>query len=205
MASPQQRSKSKDDVKNATNSTTKPPKTVLDMIMYSIRNQPANINGVSRTAISKYLKSEFGYEKPTQIKNAIKKAVDNGKLIQNGQSFRVTGDPHSELQIEQEPKIKIDQVKQGEGPSAENGDTVIVKYKGRLDDGTIFDSSSRFEFTLGAGEVIKGWDQGILSMKVGETRKLFVPSKLGYGKRGSPPEIPPTADLHFEVCLREIK
>jgi FKBP-type peptidyl-prolyl cis-trans isomerase len=183
----------------------KPPKTVLDMIIYSIRNQPANINGVSRSAISKFLKREFGYDKPTQIKNAIKKAVDNGKLIQNGQSFRVTGDPSQKLQMLEEPKIKIEQVKQGQGPPAEKGDTVVVKYDGRLEDGTIFDSSSRFEFTLGAGEVIKGWDQGILSMKVGEKRKLFVPSKLGYGKRGAPPEIPPNADLHFDVYLKEIK
>jgi FKBP-type peptidyl-prolyl cis-trans isomerases 1 len=175
------------------------------MIIYSIRNQPANINGVSRSAISKYLQSEFGYDKPTQIKNSIKKAVNNGKLIQNGQSFRVAGDPEPKLQIEV-PQIKIEQVKQGKGPPAEKGHTVVVKYEGRLDDGTVFDSSSKFEFTLGAGEVIKGWDQGILSMKVGEKRKLFVPSKLGYGKRGSLPEIPPNADLHFDVCcLREIK
>ena len=69
----------------------------------------------------------------------------------------------------------------------------------------MFDASSKFEFTLGAGEVIKGWDQGIASMRVGGERELFVPSKLGYSKRGASPEIPPNADLFFRVTLKKIK
>jgi FKBP-type peptidyl-prolyl cis-trans isomerase len=183
--------------------TKKSPKTVLDMIIHAIRVQPANANGVSRTAITKYLKSEFQYEKATQIKNSLKKAIEKGKLIQTGQSFLVAGDPIPERPVE--PKVKIDDTKEGSGPVAEAGDTVVVKYEGKLNDGTVFDSASSFEFTLGAGDVIKGWDQGIAGMKVGGKRKLHVPSMLGYGKRGSAPDIPGSADLHFKVTLKGIK
>lgn len=107
--------------------------------------------------------------------------------------------------IPEDAKVKIEDLKEGEGSAAEAGDTVVVKYEGKLDDGSVFDSSNSFEFTLGAGEVIKGWEQGISGMKVGGKRTLFIPSKLGYGKRGAMPEIPPNADLHFTVSLKEIK
>mgnify|MGYP001145806012 CR=1 FL=1 len=80
-----------------------------------------------------------------------------------------------------------------------------MKYRGTLEDGTEFDAASRFDFTLGAGEVIKGWDKGIDGMRVGGKRKLIIPSKLGYGKRGSPPEIPPNATLVFDVELIAVK
>ena len=71
--------------------------------------------------------------------------------------------------------------------------------------GTKFDSASKFTFTIGGGEVIKGWDVGVKGMKVGGKRMLAVPAKLGYGKRGSPPEIPGDAVLCFEVKLLGIK
>ncbi|XP_011622059.1 FK506-binding protein 2 isoform X1 [Amborella trichopoda] len=77
---------------------------------------------------------------------------------------------------------------------AHKGDKVKVHYRGTLTDGTVFDSSYEradpIDFELGAGQVIKGWDQGILGMCVGEKRKLKIPSKLGYGSQGSPPKIP---------------
>lgn len=128
--------------------------------------------------------------------------MKKGILIQTGQSFRIKGDKLPE--VPEEVKVGIEDIKEGSGPEAESGDTVTVKYEGKLDDGSIFDSANSFEFTLGAGEVIKGWDQGIAGMKVGGKRKLFVPSKLGYGKRGAAPEIPPNADLHFMVKLKSI-
>jgi len=88
------------------------------------------------------------------------------------------------------------------------GDTLHMHYTGSLQDGTEFDSSiprgSPFVFTLGAGQVIKGWDQGLLNMCVGEKRKLVIPSDLGYGDRGSPPKIPGGATLIFEVELMKI-
>eukprot|EP00250_Pteridium_aquilinum_P029298 c389_g1_i1 orf=52-513(+) len=88
---------------------------------------------------------------------------------------------------------------------AHKGDTIKVHYRGTLVDGTEFDSSySRgdpIEFKLGAGHVIKGWDQGLLGMCVGEKRKLKIPSTLGYGAQGSPPKIPGGATLIFDTEL----
>ena len=182
------------------------PKTLLDKVVYAIRNSPAaGPNGVSRTSIAKYLQSEFDIDKSkaNQLKNAFKKGVDKSILVQTGQSFRVAADPMPD--VPEEPQIKVVDLKAGSGPEAESGDTVVMKYIGKLDDGSVFDSASRFEFTLGAGDVIKGWDLGIVGMKVGGSRKLFVPSKLGYGKRGAMPEIPPNSNLHFTVTLKEIK
>ncbi|XP_064602290.1 peptidyl-prolyl cis-trans isomerase FKBP2-like [Liolophura sinensis] len=89
------------------------------------------------------------------------------------------------------------------------GDTLNMHYTGKLEDGTEFDSSvgrnQPFTFTLGAGQVIKGWDQGLLGMCEGEKRKLVIPSDMGYGSRGAPPKIPADATLIFEVELLSIE
>ncbi|XP_073526264.1 uncharacterized protein [Phyllobates terribilis] len=88
---------------------------------------------------------------------------------------------------------------------AHKGDRIKVHYRGTLTDGTVFDSSFErgdpIEFVLGNGQVIKGWDQGLLGMCVGEKRKLKIPAKLGYGEQGSPPTIPGGATLIFETEL----
>ena len=182
------------------------PKSILDKIVHAIRAQPPTADGVSRVAITKYLQSEFDLDaksKAAPMRNAFKKGVEKGRLVQSGQRFSVAGDPVPEAAAE--ATVVTEDLKEGTGPAAEDGDTVVMKYEGKLDDGSVFDSANTFEFTLGAGEVIKGWDRGIPGMKVGGKRKLFVPAKLGYGKRGAPPEIPPNADLHFTVTLKEIK
>ncbi|MEK9153632.1 MAG: FKBP-type peptidyl-prolyl cis-trans isomerase, partial [Patescibacteria group bacterium] len=92
----------------------------------------------------------------------------------------------------------------GQGQEAKNGNDVLVHYVGTLENGTKFDSSrdrnKPFDFILGAGGVIKGWDLGVLGMKVGEIRKLIIPGNLGYGAQGNGP-IPPNATLIFEVEL----
>lgn len=99
--------------------------------------------------------------------------------------------------------------KAGTGAIAEKGDVVTAHYVGMLTDGKKFDSSrdrkEPFSFTLGAGEVIEGWDEGIAGMQVGGKRKLRIPAKLGYGNQGVPGVIPPNATLIFEVELMDVK
>lgn len=93
----------------------------------------------------------------------------------------------------------------GEGDEAVAGSTVSVHYVGTLESGEKFDSSrdrgQPFEFALGSGQVISGWDEGIAGMKVGGIRELTIPPDLGYGEAGSPPVIPPNSTLLFEVEL----
>jgi len=106
-------------------------------------------------------------------------------------------------------ELKVEILNQGQGKAAQNGDNVSVHYIGTLEDGIKFDSSLDrgipFDFVLGAGQVIKGWDLGVLGMKVGEKRKLIIPADLAYGDNGIPGAIPPKATLVFEVELLEIK
>ncbi len=104
-------------------------------------------------------------------------------------------------------QLKIEDLKVGTGSIAKTGDKVTVHYVGTLTNGTKFDSSRDrglpFTFTLGAGEVIKGWDQGVVGMKVGGLRRLTIPASLGYGATGQGP-IPPNATLIFEVELLSV-
>jgi hypothetical protein len=95
----------------------------------------------------------------------------------------------------------------GTGKEAKPGDTVRVHYTGTLLSGVEFDSSrgkSPFDFKLGAGSVIKGWDQGVVGMRVGGHRQLVIPQALAYGEAGNPPKIPPKAGLKFDVELLEV-
>ena len=104
----------------------------------------------------------------------------------------------------------IENMEIGDGTEAQDYNKVVVNYTGKLEDGSIFDSSLNpgrepFTFTLGVGAVIKGWDIGVKGMKVGGRRRLTVPPELGYGDKGAGSVIPPGATLIFDVDLLEVE
>ena len=106
--------------------------------------------------------------------------------------------------------LVVEDIVVGKGPEAKAGDDVSMQYVGVLySDGTEFDASwergQPFDFKLGAGEVIPGWDQGIVGMKVGGRREMIIPPDLAYGPAGQPPDIPPDATLVFVVDLLDVK
>ncbi len=105
--------------------------------------------------------------------------------------------------------LELHEVERGFGDVARAGKTVSVHYTGYLQNGTKFDSSldrgEPFTFALGAGQVIRGWDEGLVGMKVGGRRKLVIPPELAYGTRGAGRLIPPNATLVFDVELIEVK
>ena len=107
------------------------------------------------------------------------------------------------------PKLGIEDLVVGTGEEAQAGQLVTVDYTGWLADGTKFDSSldrgQPFQFTLGQGQVIKGWDQGVVGMKVGGKRRLTIPPELAYGENGAGTSIPPNATLTFEVELLAVQ
>jgi FKBP-type peptidyl-prolyl cis-trans isomerase len=127
-----------------------------------------------------------------------------GEVEQNKNSMENT---------QKEEGVKITILKEGTGDVAKAGDTVAMNYTGTFLDGKAFDSNidpkfnhvEPFVFTLGAGQVIKGWDVGVAGMKVGEKRKLEIKSEFAYGERGAGGAIPPNTDLVFEVELLGIK
>jgi FKBP-type peptidyl-prolyl cis-trans isomerase len=118
----------------------------------------------------------------------------------------IINNPKEDKKVE---SLVIEDIKVGTGAEAVSGKTLTVDYKGTLTNGTKFDSSydrgQPFSFTLGEGRVIKGWEQGLVGMKVGGKRKLTIPSTLGYGERGAGASIPPNATLVFEVELLKVE
>ena len=105
--------------------------------------------------------------------------------------------------------LKYEDIVEGTGPSPTPGKTVTVNYTGTLESGKKFDSSfdhgKPYEFVIGRGNVIKGWDEGLMTMKVGGKRKLIVKPELGYGRQGNGNSVPPNATLIFEVELLGVK
>lgn len=107
------------------------------------------------------------------------------------------------------PGFKVEDIKVGTGSAVKSGDKIKINYSGTLTDGKKFDSSydrgQAFETQIGVGQVIKGWDLGVIGMKAGGKRKLTIPPELGYGERGAGGVIPPNATLIFEVELMAIE
>ncbi len=112
------------------------------------------------------------------------------------------------ISVRPAPQVKIEDLVVGTGAEAKVGSTLTVNYTGTLENGTVFDSSygkAPFDFPLGAGQVIPGWDTGLVGMKVGGHRRLTIPPELGYGAQGAGTSIPPNATLIFEVELVAVK
>jgi peptidylprolyl isomerase len=107
-----------------------------------------------------------------------------------------------------ESGLKYEKLESGDGAQPQTGQTVMVHYTGMLEDGTVFDSSRErnrpFSFRIGVGQVIRGWDEGVGMMHVGDRWKLIIPPELGYGERGAGGVIPPNATLIFDVELLRI-
>ncbi len=134
-------------------------------------------------------------------------------ILLSGSAIFLMYDNGSSTTTQQPQEVKKELVKEdiliGKGKEAVSGKKVTVNYVGTLEDGKKFDSSydrkQPFEFTLGEGKVIPGWDMGLLGMKEGGKRKLTIPADLAYGETGSPPVIPPNATLIFEIELLKVE
>lgn len=127
-------------------------------------------------------------------------------LIEN---FKMPSKKGGDGSVQEEiSELKIEDLVEGSGEEVKEGDTVSVHYSGTLLDGSKFDSSydrdQPFSFTVGQGDVIQGWDQGVVGMKIGGKRKLTIPSQLGYGESGVGEDIPPNSVLLFEIELLSI-
>ena len=137
----------------------------------------------------------------------------NGKVVNYSDSNIVNEEQNNMQNAQQIEGVKIIILKEGNGDIAKSGDTVAMNYTGKLADGTIFDSNVNpkfnhvqpFVFTIGAGQVIRGWDVGIAGMKVGEKRILEINPDYAYGETGAGGVIPPNATISFEVELLQIE
>ena len=138
----------------------------------------------------------------------LRKTVLGAAFVLFGSSLPMAPSDAASSTVTTASGLKYEDVKAGTGDTAEAGKSVSVHYTGWLTNGTKFDSSKDrgqpFEFPLGGGRVIRGWDEGVQGMKVGGVRKLTIPPELGYGARGAGGVIPPNATLVFEVELLKV-
>ncbi|MEM1292876.1 MAG: FKBP-type peptidyl-prolyl cis-trans isomerase [Cyanobacteria bacterium P01_H01_bin.162] len=146
----------------------------------------------------------------TQIAQAAEDLTAEEETTSEEMSEEMTGEeaPTEAALTTTESGLQYEDIVEGTGAMPQSGQRVTVHYTGTLEDGTKFDSSRDrnrpFSFTIGVGQVIKGWDEGVASMRVGGQRNLIIPPELGYGSRGAGGVIPPDATLLFDVELLRI-
>ncbi|MGD1927351.1 MAG: FKBP-type peptidyl-prolyl cis-trans isomerase [Leptolyngbyaceae cyanobacterium] len=146
----------------------------------------------------------------TQIAQAAEDLTAEEETMSEEMSEEMTGEEASTeaTLTTTESGLQYEDIVEGTGAMPQSGQRVTVHYTGTLEDGTKFDSSRDrnrpFSFTIGVGQVIKGWDEGVASMRVGGQRNLIIPPELGYGSRGAGGVIPPDATLLFDVELLRI-
>jgi peptidylprolyl isomerase len=153
-------------------------------------------------------KAEVGQPSPATSKPEATPAAPSDEMTKAVAEARKLGTATDKPVITTPSGLRYIEVKPGQGAAIKSGQTAVVHYTGWLTDGTEFDSSVRrgtpFSFQVGAGGVIKGWDEGVVGMKPGGVRKLIIPPQLGYGEPGRGP-IPPNAILIFEVKLLKVQ
>jgi FK506-binding nuclear protein len=154
-------------------------------------------------------KQQIAKSEANQPKAANTKADDKVKVAEKEQPKEKIQKEVKHTPVTLANGLKYLDSKIGNGAQVKSGRQLSMRYKGMLTSGKVFDSNMPkgrpFTFTLGAGEVIKGWDIGIQGMKIGGTRRLVIPSELAYGRRGAPPDIPPNAQLVFDVELLSMR
>jgi len=163
------------------------------------------------TGRATYIRDQKPLGQSSHIETWVKRADTAGKFRWQAVSWvsmRIKASVLGAEAMTTQSGLRYEDIVVGTGPSPQSGQEVTVHYTGALEDGTKFDSSldrgQPFKFKIGVGQVIKGWDEGVMTMKVGGKRKLVIPPQLGYGRRGGGP-IPPNSTLVFEVELLDVQ
>jgi peptidylprolyl isomerase len=169
------------------------------------------INAQNQTALAANLQAEEQQAEQAAAAEPAKPINDtNPSLFAQAPAETKTSEPVADENgvYTTESGLKYEKLESGDGAQPQTGQTVMVHYTGMLEDGTVFDSSRErnrpFSFRIGVGQVIRGWDEGVGMMHVGDRWKLIIPPELGYGERGAGGVIPPNATLIFDVELLRI-
>ncbi len=168
------------------------------------------INAQNQTALAANLQAEEQQAEQAAAAKPAKPSSDNPSLFAQAPAETETSEPVADENgvYTTASGLKYEKLESGDGAQPQTGQTAMVHYTGMLEDGTVFDSSRErnrpFSFRIGVGQVIRGWDEGVGMMHVGDRWKLIIPPELGYGERGAGGVIPPNATLIFDVELLRI-